>query len=284
MAFLSWFSVLAVLILTAVYVYWSWREEQARPRWVRNTFYGGVGLFAALFVILTWHTVSVIPARTHAESLTPQVVEGKRVWHKYVCIDCHTLLGNGAYFGPDLTRAWNRFLERSGGDEKTARTATGTFLKNPPQPAADRRGMYHFRMSDAEAEQLTAFLQWISGIDTNGWPPQPARPISRPAVQEAKGPPLGDPGRKLLADKGCLACHSVGGGRVVGPDLNGAAAKYDRQTLLLWVHDTPSLYRNAGRKPLNPGYPGMPNLAVGNQDAEAIAAYLLSLGGKTGRE
>lgn len=29
---------------------------------------------------------------------------GKMVWHKYDCIGCHTIFGNGPYFAPDMTK------------------------------------------------------------------------------------------------------------------------------------------------------------------------------------
>ncbi|HET7091069.1 MAG TPA: c-type cytochrome [Anaerolineae bacterium] len=33
-------------------------------------------------------------------------VDGKRVFQAYNCMGCHTMLGNGAYFGPDLTKIY----------------------------------------------------------------------------------------------------------------------------------------------------------------------------------
>ncbi len=50
-----------------------------------------------------------VQALTHAEKLTDQVVAGKRVWHQYNCNDCHTILGFGGYYAPDMTKAyWRR--------------------------------------------------------------------------------------------------------------------------------------------------------------------------------
>lgn len=34
------------------------------------------------------------------------IVKGKLVIQSRNCMDCHTLLGNGAYYAPDLTKAW----------------------------------------------------------------------------------------------------------------------------------------------------------------------------------
>ena len=44
------------------------------------------------------------PKLTNAEKITPAVSNGKDVWHKYNCINCHTLFGEGAYYAPDLTK------------------------------------------------------------------------------------------------------------------------------------------------------------------------------------
>ncbi|MGQ9834912.1 MAG: c-type cytochrome [Thermoanaerobaculaceae bacterium] len=33
---------------------------------------------------------------------------GKRAFEKYNCNDCHTILGFGGYYAPDLTRAYQR--------------------------------------------------------------------------------------------------------------------------------------------------------------------------------
>jgi mono/diheme cytochrome c family protein len=38
----------------------------------------------------------------HAANITPQVAEGKKLWEVNNCIGCHTLLGEGAYFAPEL--------------------------------------------------------------------------------------------------------------------------------------------------------------------------------------
>ena len=278
MIFLSWFSIVTLLILLGLYLFWVWQEGQASWIWVRLSFYGGVVLFMGLFLILTWHTLSVIPERTHAETLTPAVVAGKLVWQKYVCIDCHTLLGNGAYYGPDLTKTWDRFVARSGGDDAAARAAMVGFITNPPQATSERRGMPKLGISGEEAEQLVAFFGWLARIDTNGWPPAPIMPVGQAVPSDLKGvSALAAQGKELLSRRGCLGCHSIGGGRVIGPDLIGVAAKYARDSLVRWIHDPQGIYRERGHKPLNAGYAEMPDLNISQQEAEAIAAYLLSL-------
>lgn len=278
---LTWASVAALIFVLVPYVYWSWREEKSRPKWINITFYGGLLFFFISFGLFTSNTLASMSVRTHANALTPEVIAGKQTWQKYTCIDCHTILGNGAYYGPDLTKAWDRFVARTG-NERSARIALVAFLQNPPRPTADRRGMANFQMPKTEAQQLAAFLQWTSRIDTNGWPPAPARPINRagPAKANQVMTPMQARVDSAISDAGCMGCHSLGGGRILGPDLKGIASKYDYPTLVQWIRDPEPIYRARGKKPLNPGYEEMPALDVNEQDANAIAVYLLSLGGK----
>ena len=39
-----------------------------------------------------------------APEITEDVNAGKMAWHKYDCIGCHTIFGNGSYFAPDMTK------------------------------------------------------------------------------------------------------------------------------------------------------------------------------------
>ena len=280
MTVLTWISIGALLPLFFLYLYWAWRESSARPAWVQKSFYAGVVLFAALFGILSVHTVSVIPARTHEQAMTTQVVSGKQAWQKYVCIDCHTVLGNGAYFAQDLTKAWNRFVNRAGGDEQAAHAALVAFLQNPPQATSGRRGMPAYGMPSGEAENLSAFLRWVSHIDTNGWPPEPVRPL-REAAPPGERPVFSLHKRgKQLFDASCLVCHSIGAGRVVGPDLKELTARYDRAAVLQWMLDPDAVYKERGRKPVNAGFSTMPASRLNRDDAEAIADFLLVSAGK----
>lgn len=281
MSVLTWVSVGLLLLSLFLYLYWLWREEKARPKLIHTTFYGGLLLFAVLFAVFTWNTLSSMPARTHADALTAEVIAGKQAWQKYTCIDCHTILGNGAYYAPDLTKAWDRFVDRTGGDPQAARVALVSFIQNPPQATADRRGMTNYHMPAIEAQELAAFLQWTSRIDTNGWPPAPLRPISRASPPEPKHvAPANERGERAMNELGCNACHSIGGERVIGPDLKDAASKYDHATLVKWISNPEAIYRARGKKPLNKGYSEMPSLGVNEQDADAIATYLLSVSGK----
>ena len=74
----------------------------------RNIFYGGTTFFVLLFAALIFHTETKIPERSKSAELTPAVVRGKHLWETRNCIGCHTLLGEGAYFAPELGNVYER--------------------------------------------------------------------------------------------------------------------------------------------------------------------------------
>ncbi len=76
----------------------------------RNIFYGGSAFFLIVFFVLTAQSYShVVNVATDAKGLTGSVVRGKRMWEKHACINCHTILGEGAYFAPELGNVWVRY-------------------------------------------------------------------------------------------------------------------------------------------------------------------------------
>ena len=92
------------------------------------------------------------------------------------CMDCHTLLGNGAYYAPDLTKAW---LDPAWGPDGAMQALTGKstkeeamaeFLMHPDQYPTHARMMPDLGITAKEAKGLVAFLKHMSSIDTNGFP------------------------------------------------------------------------------------------------------------------
>jgi nitric oxide reductase subunit C len=74
----------------------------------RNMFYGGSVFFIFVFAALIFDSERKIPFRSNAEAITPAVVRGKGLWETRNCIGCHTLLGEGAYFAPELGNVYKR--------------------------------------------------------------------------------------------------------------------------------------------------------------------------------
>jgi nitric oxide reductase subunit C len=74
----------------------------------RNMFYGGECVLHPAVCRLIFDTERRIPQRSNAEAITPAVIAGKKMWETRNCIGCHTLLGEGAYFAPELGNVYKR--------------------------------------------------------------------------------------------------------------------------------------------------------------------------------
>ena len=98
----------------------------------------------------------------------------------------------------------------------------------------------------------------------------------------AEGLPVaGGPGRQILEDKGCLACHSLDGTPGIGPSLKGV---WDKHVELVngKGHDLdPDFFRQLVLHPTEnvvKGYePLMPELPVTDQELKQIEEYLKDL-------
>ena len=93
---------------------------------------------------------------THEEQADANVRAGIHTWQAENCQSCHQLYGLGGYMGPDLT---NVVSER---DEARIRTFIRYGTGRMPAHA----------LSDAEIDQLIAFLAWVDRTGTRKMPPE----------------------------------------------------------------------------------------------------------------
>ncbi len=131
----------------------------------RNIYYGGGVFFFLVLIGLTVDTVSSISKTDNRENLTEEVIAGKRLWEINDCIGCHTLLGEGAYFAPELGNVYTRF-------GKNTDAIKGFIMSRPKDGIPGRRSMPQFNFSPEELEQIAQFLKYVDGIKTaRDWPP-----------------------------------------------------------------------------------------------------------------
>ncbi|MGE0580763.1 MAG: c-type cytochrome [Steroidobacteraceae bacterium] len=189
-----------------------------------------LGAMGVLFIALS--AASFLDSRNQVVPETVSyaghgAVEGKRVFQAYNCMGCHTIVGNGAYFGPDLTKLYGKvgpawieaFLPSAGSwptrgavqlqlQNATVATESGVdsidaYLEKFPAAAEriTRRGSHATQMPNLpltrdEIGQLIAFLKYTSSLNTEGWPPTPlvggaaqAAALSSPATAPVAAPP-----------------------------------------------------------------------------------------------
>ncbi|MFA5083464.1 MAG: cytochrome c [Hydrogenophilaceae bacterium] len=124
------------------------------------------------------------------------VSHGKLTTQAKNCMNCHTLLGNGAYYAPDLTKSW---LDQSWGSKEVREQSMVEFLMDPSDKLHNGIGrkMPKLGITEEEAKATVAFLKWMASIDTNGFPsnftpidqadaPAPATP--EPAAEASAAP------------------------------------------------------------------------------------------------
>ena len=110
------------------------------------------------------------------EEATELLNHGKMTVQSKNCMNCHTLLGNGAYYAPDLTKAWLDPMWGANGPYRamtgkaTTEEAMAEFLQHPNKYPTHARMMPDLGITPDEARAIVAFLKHMSSIDTNGFP------------------------------------------------------------------------------------------------------------------
>lgn len=107
---------------------------------------------------------------------------------------------------------------------------------------------------------------------------KPVKPA--PVFQEAVGE-----GQAIFKER-CIACHTIGGGPLVGPDLEGVVERRERDWLIRWISEPDKMLaeEDALATQLLAEFNGvpMPNLGLSETQVEALVAYLAAPGGGTG--
>lgn len=217
--------------------------------------------FSGVFLWLTVDTVREVGARENSHTLSAEVVRGKKIWEDNNCMGCHTILGEGAYYAPELTKV----IERRG--EAWIRV----FIKDPEAMYPGQRRMVKYDFSDAQIDDLLAFLRWIGEIDLNGFPPEPPLKslMQPPAIASSAAKPSRS--QPQIFGALCVACHAVGGvGGSTGPALDDAYTRKDREQMIAWLRDPAAI---------KPGTL-MPKLPLSEEQIVDLSDYLQSFGGK----
>jgi nitric oxide reductase subunit C len=108
----------------------------------------------------------MVNTSTDKAKLTSSVARGKHVWEKNACINCRTLLGEGAYFAPEVGNVWDRWGGKE--DPATAREILKAWMRHV------RRGDGNAAFTDRPGTQRSP-ISWLDdSIKTQNWPPNKA--------------------------------------------------------------------------------------------------------------
>ena len=125
----------------------------------RAFFLGGTVVTFLIFIALTIYSFMPSNDQTNFKDIDKDVVQGKEIWESNNCMGCHSIMGEGGYYAPELTKV----VERRGEGYIKA------VLMSPIPWAPKGRKMVAYKMSQEDADAMVAYFKWIGKIDLNGF-------------------------------------------------------------------------------------------------------------------
>jgi nitric oxide reductase subunit C len=190
--------------------------------------------------------------------LSDTVVAGKVVFEKYNCNDCHTILGFGGYYAPDLTRVYGRRGE-----------AYIRQVVNSPETvfASSARHMPQQRVKPQEVDSLIAFFGWVNEINNHDWPPQDSKTRGLTGVSRLLASVDISDGAALFKENNCFDCHTLRGtGNAIGPALDAVGARLSTEQIARQIAD-PRAVKAASSMPAFKDFLSKPQI-------DALAGFL----------
>ncbi|MGE5743969.1 MAG: c-type cytochrome [Gemmatimonadota bacterium] len=213
---------------------------------LRNILIGAtVFVLGVVLVVRRGSLSELVPSDT--PTLTADAATGEHVFQNKNCSGCHSILGSGGNSAPDLTTVIARrdpvWLARWLANPQAMKP--GTAMPRPSLAAADVTG-------------LVAFFRWVGGVDAR------ATAVTDSAT-----------GAAIFKQKGCSACHRIGGqGPIgIGPDLSRiGGTPYDGlpntpEFLAKWLDNPPAQKANTM----------MPRMPLTPAERDVLVRYLTSL-------
>ncbi|HEU4340250.1 MAG TPA: c-type cytochrome [Candidatus Binatia bacterium] len=196
----------------------------------------------------------------------PLFAEGQRMFEQIGCTGCHLVQGyeNIPKIGPSLRKI-------------SAKVDPGWMVRwiENPHKFRPRTRMPNFEFKPDEAVAIAAFIWSLSKEEGDQWRQQ----HSLPAGFREGDAGLAAKGKKFVETIGCKGCHgfaegefstTVGKQKDLVPNLKDIASKTGPQWLYHWVKNPRGFAPDTN----------MPSLRLTDDEAMAITAYLMTLGGK----
>ncbi len=231
----------------------------------------GTIVCSGAFILLTLDTIQRVPGQTNQENLGESAIRGKHLWDKNNCMGCHTIMGEGAYYAPELTKVF----------ERRGAAFIDAMLVDPQAMYPGQRKMQKYDFSEQDRKDIIAFLKWIGEMDLNDFPPKPdlmpmAVAVSNGAAQTGANSGVSSTNNSIakvsnrpqIFNQMCIACHILQGqGGAIGPALDGIGSRRDLAYIQSWLKDPLKVKPDSK----------MPKLPLSDADIVELAAFLSQL-------
>ncbi|HMU97441.1 MAG TPA: cytochrome c [Chitinophagales bacterium] len=125
----------------------------------RTFFLGGTLVTFLVFIALTVYSFQPKNDQTNHDKIDAKVIRGKEIFEANNCMGCHTIMGEGGYYAPELTKVIDRRGE----------AFVKAVLQSPVPWGSRGRKMVKYEMNDVDADAMVAYLKWIGELDLNGF-------------------------------------------------------------------------------------------------------------------
>ncbi len=175
----------------------------------------------------------------------PELARGQQLFDDSGCRGCHKLNGVGGIIGPELDKV---------GARRSPEWLRQHFLA--PSSVTPGSAMPPQKFAETNLEAITLFMLSLTGEPVPGY------------YASMKVIPSSSQGRRLFEQKGCIACHAVGGvGGKIGPALDDVGLRRKPEWMI-------QHFRNP--QAVSPGTV-MPQFGFTESEARALTDFLVHL-------
>ncbi|HWP39070.1 MAG TPA: cytochrome c [Gemmatimonadales bacterium] len=119
----------------------------------------------------------------------------------------------------------------------------------------------------------------VPGAGGAGASATPSTAVAEGSLSAPSGPvdaALADRGRSTFQNKGCIGCHTIGGGKLTGPDLQGVTERRQFGWIMAMVTNPDSMLKAdpVARQLFAQYMTPMANMNVSREEALALYEYL----------
>ncbi len=230
---------------------------------------------------------------------TPTYNRGHELYQSRGCAACHQVHGAGGTQGPDLSNIGNASFHVKVPVGKDREELLGRFQHNVnlaylyesiamPQAQATASNMPDYKFSDQDVMALVVYMKsltsarrlmdigtvraQLSGISTAVATPQV--PVS--GTQSSVGDDMSSRGYAIFSTS-CIACHTIGEGKRVGPDLKGVAARRNREWLRRMIQKPSEMFAEKdpiAMRLLDEYQVPMADMGLSDADTEEVIQFL----------